>query len=694
MGKGPLGPVRRVNVTPFHPPLQCLRRHVSQYDLVNTLHHPVRDGFPHLHSGDLEHGRAKTFNVLNVHRREHVDLVVQQFEDIFVALVMLTSVDVRVRQFIYQRDGRITPQDRVNVHFLEFSPFVLKRDSWNDFETRCELLRRFPAVALNDSNNNIFAATGAPDRFAQHRVGFPHTGGVAEEQLEDAPVFFRSHFLQPLFWCLRHWRNCTLAVQSYNAGVRRNPASEVLKYFAAATIVAVIAFVYKQLPVNPTTVGMTLLVAVLLSSTWWGLRVAIVQSVLATAVFNFLFLPPYGTFTIADPQNWVAVFALLITALVASNLSDRVRREANEAKEHRRIVERLYSLSQQFMTVESVAELLNSTPRFVTESFNADGVALIITSKSTIYKSRPDLDFDLGTLRATAGRSEMSTEGLRVYLPLRLGVRSVGAMVICGSTVRRETADAIGSLVGTALERVRATEELAASRAAHDSEALRSALLDSVTHEFRTPLTSIKASVTGLLASPEQDASVQHELLTVIDEEADRLNRLVGEAAEMAQLDAHLVKLERRSVCIGEVVEAVLEEARSPLGQHKVEVEIPGEIPAVFVDFDRFRQVLTHLVENAAKYSKPGTTIRIFAERKGSFIVISVADQGPGIDSFEQTLIFDKFYRGKRERYAAPGTGMGLAIARILVEAHGGEIGVISQPGSGSVFYFSVPIAS
>jgi two-component system sensor histidine kinase KdpD len=236
-------------------------------------------------------------------------------------------------------------------------------------------------------------------------------------------------------------------------------------------------------------------------------------------------------------------------------------------------------------------------------------------------------------------------------------------------------------------------EELATTRAARQSEQLRSALLDSVTHEFRTPLTSIKVSVTGLLGESELDAPQRRELLTVINEEADRLNRLVGEAAEMARLDSRVITLERRPVDVSEIVESVLEDLRPALREHRVEVAVANYLPKVMADRERVRQVLTHLVENAAKYSEVGTAVRISAERQAMFVAISVADHGPGIDSFEQGLSFDKFYRGEKQRYAAAGTGMGLAIAKVLVEAHGGTIGVVSQVGKGSVFTFTLPVA-
>jgi two-component system sensor histidine kinase KdpD len=470
-------------------------------------------------------------------------------------------------------------------------------------------------------------------------------------------------------------------------------ATYLRRYLAVAAIVTVITIVYRHVVVNPTTVGMTFLVSVLLSSAYWGFRVAIVHSVLAAAAFNFFFLPPFGTFTISDPQNWIALLAFLLTAVVASNLSERVRREAEQAKEQRRNVERLYALSQRLLTVENVVELLNAIPRLVADSFSSRGAALITSAKPTIYRSSPDVPFDSGTLRSTLVRGELTYQHESSYLPLRLGVRTIGAMAVSGRQLPRETAEAIGSLVGTAIESARAVEELTTTKAARESESLRSALLDSVTHEFRTPLTSIKASVTGLLADEDHDPALRRELLTVINEEADRLNRLVGEAAEMAQLDARAVALDRRAISVQEIIETVLDDLRGVLLKHPLESEIPSDLPLVFADYDRIREVLTHLLENAAKYSAAGAPIRISVEAGNGRVITSVADHGPGIDAFEQTLIFDKFYRGRRERYAAPGTGMGLAIAKVLVEAHGGTIGVVSQLGSGSVFSFSLPVA-
>jgi len=467
--------------------------------------------------------------------------------------------------------------------------------------------------------------------------------------------------------------------------------TQATRYIVSLGAIALITLLAYRLRVNPTTVALMFLVEVLLASAYWGLRYAIVLAVIATAAFNFFFLPPIGTFTIADPQNWVALLAFLVTALVASNLAERARREAERAKQRRREVDRLYALSQRLLASDNVLELLNALPKYLQECFSVDGVAVMVADQNTVYRSSPDVPIDDNLLRSTVLRGEPNSQAGASYVPLRLGVRTVGALGVRAEDLSRETLDAIGSLMGLAIERARALEALSKHRAMQENERLRSALLDSVTHEFRTPLTSIKASVTSLLAPESLDDKQRRELLTVIDEETDRLNRLVGEAAEMGELDSGAFKLDLQEDTIDDALRPALQDAHCSLDGHPVEVAIPGDLPRVRMDSNRIREVFMHLLENAGKYSGPGAPIKITAEAEGDKIVVSVADRGPGIDSFEQALIFDKFYRGRHQRYAAPGTGMGLAICKVIVEAHGGAIGVVSQLGSGSVFSFSLP---
>jgi two-component system sensor histidine kinase KdpD len=493
-------------------------------------------------------------------------------------------------------------------------------------------------------------------------------------------------------YCLRRRSICRYRLQSLV--VKQSAIRMVVRFAGCAAALFVVVRLYTTVVhVNPTTVALTFLVSVLIVSALWGLRYALFTAFVAAAAFNYYFLPPTGTFTIADTQNWIALFALLTTAVIASELSDRARKQADEAVGRRHELERLYSFSQQLLTADNVLQLLNAVPSHVVESFGVSAAAVYVPDKGNIYRSgieAPDLDVD--QLKSIIARGEAMVDSARnlSYTPLKMGVRTVGAIGVAGN-LSRQTLAAMGSLIAIAVERANAVETLARSEAAREGERLRSAILDSVTHEFRTPLTSIKASITSLLSTTGLSPDDRQELMTVINEESDRLNRLVGEAAEVAQLESHEFQLDLQSCRVLDLAQAAVSDVKQTLGKHPVEVMVPEHI-TVRLDADRIKEVLVQLLENAAKYSPPESPIRITAEMKGANLEVSVADQGAGIDDLEQVLIFDKFYRGKNQRYRVQGTGMGLAIARAIVEAHGGKIGVTSQLACGSVFYFLLPV--
>jgi len=462
-----------------------------------------------------------------------------------------------------------------------------------------------------------------------------------------------------------------------------------------AIIAAITAFYRHILPVNQTTVALTFLLAILAVSAVWGMVVSVFMSIAGMLTLNYYFLPPTGTFTISDPQNWVALAAFLVTSIVGSQLSARIRREADEAHSRRREIERLYEFSQKLLGEGNVIQLMNAIPDYIVESFEAGATELFLPQKDKFYRSgfgASHLDEERMKTAFLRDEALLEPQQSLYFIPVRLGARPIASLGISGSRLSRQTLEAIGTLVAIAIERARAVEQLGQTEAERQGERLKSALLDSITHDFRTPLTSMKAAVTSMLSS-SRDSSQEHELLTIINEECDRLNHLVEQAAEMARLEAGEIELHFEPVDVREMVDAALGQAKSTLVGRHVNVKVNDRIRRVRADFERATDVLGKLIDNANLYSPKEQPITISAEPAGDMVSISVADRGPGIDDFEQQMIFDKFYRGKDQRYLVRGTGMGLPIARALVSAHNGTIGVTSQLGQGSVFSFTLPIA-
>jgi two-component system sensor histidine kinase KdpD len=268
----------------------------------------------------------------------------------------------------------------------------------------------------------------------------------------------------------------------------------------------------------------------------------------------------------------------------------------------------------------------------------------------------------------------------------------IGSFGIFGSFVSDQTLEAIGTLIAVAIDRAQAIELLGKAEAVRESERLKSVLLDAITHDFKTPLTSIKASATSLLDDFNFNRKQRKELLVIIDEECDRINRLIGETSEMARLEAGDVTLQFAPQAVGELVSAALLDCEDVQSARPIRIEVNDPQCRVYVDSTWARKVFAHIIRNADLYSSPGEPITIATEEKNGFVAFCVADKGPGIEESEINQIFDRFYRGKGQRHRIPGTGMGLSIAKAIVEAHGGTIEVTNQKVQGSVFTFYLPI--
>src|SRR3979490_911973 len=323
--------------------------------------------------------------------------------------------------------------------------------------------------------------------------------------------------------------------------MQRVLAGRAFGFVLAFAVIASITFCYKHILVaNQTTVALSFLLAILAVSAVWGMAVSVFMSVLAMLSFNYFFLPPVGTFTVVDPQNWVALLAFLLTSITGSQLSSRIRKEADEAHQRRREVERLYRFSRQLLGEGNVIQLMNAIPDYIVESFEAGAAELFLPQKDKFYRSgfgAAHLDQEKMKVAFLHDEVNTDTEHAEYFVPWRVGLRAIGGLGISGAQLSRQSLEAVGTLVAIAIERARAVEQLGQTEAERQGERLKSALLDSITHDFRTPLTSMKASVSSLLSGSNSDSAHSRELLTIIDEECDRLNHLIEEAGEMAKLE-------------------------------------------------------------------------------------------------------------------------------------------------------------
>jgi two-component system sensor histidine kinase KdpD len=308
----------------------------------------------------------------------------------------------------------------------------------------------------------------------------------------------------------------------------------------------------------------------------------------------------------------------------------------------------------------------------------------------------PDIESTLrnSTLRAMVIRDEGSH---LIVTPITLGEEAIGSLALCGASLSDAALRSLLNLVAIAMDRARAQEAVNRAKVSRQSEELKSTLLDAIAHEFKTPLTSIKAVTTDLLSQPAGKLqNHQRELISIADESTDRLSRLVTDAIQLARIEGGTFRLNQEAHSPASLVEAALRQMKSLTDERQIAVRTAEDLPPVWVDADLIRMVISHLIDNALKYSPPGSPLAIGA-RAGEIagenkVIVYVVDHGPGIAEDEQPRIFEKFYRGSNERNLT-GTGMGLAIARAIIRAHGEDIWVTSKPGQGSEFAFSLPIA-
>ncbi len=444
---------------------------------------------------------------------------------------------------------------------------------------------------------------------------------------------------------------------------------------------------------SPVTLALAFILVILAAATLWGRLEAVFASALAAATFDIVYRGQARA-GLTSPQYWVALVTFLATAVTVSELSMRAKRRAREAERRRADLERLNSLSRGLLASSDADGAVEVFFRSALSVFESRGAAFYDAGLASTQRrgAESSLIDERDLLRASSSGAAFRAAGGDCVAPIRLAGDVAGAIALRGPWITLSTTEAIASLLSAGLERIRAAEQAAEAEAFRKSQELKSAVLDAVAHDFKTPLTSIKMAVTAMEAPGDTGSTVRTELLNIIHEETDHLSSLVGKAIEVARLETGIVRMDPAPCRVEDLVRAALEEL--PLSDHgrPVELDIPAA-PRVEVDLRLVRQALKQLLDNADKYSPEGAPIRVSARRRDGEMIVSVQDSGPGIPLQEQAMVFEKFYRGANEQRRVPGTGMGLAIAKAIVEAAGGRIWVESTPGAGSVFRCSLPVA-
>jgi two-component system sensor histidine kinase KdpD len=470
-----------------------------------------------------------------------------------------------------------------------------------------------------------------------------------------------------------------------------------LRMWRIAGAVAAIAaetIVYTRLGVvNSTTVAISYLLTILAIATGWGLVEAIIASLTGAFCFS-LFLPPVGIFWVSEPENWLAFAAFLTTGVIASQLSASAKKQAREATRRRREMEKLYALSRALLLARTEDSVGLRLAQQIHEVFGVQGVAVFDGATEEVYRAGlQEIDISESRLRTYAAHGSLYRDpatGVAI-LPISLGGPQLGSLAFAAGSISETAQYSIASLAAVALERSRTQELASRADAARQSQELKSMLLDAIAHEFKTPLTSIKVAV-SLLAG-DSDPSGK-ELLTIVEEETDRLESLITEAIEMARIEAGKLRLDRQRYSVSDLLSSALQKMTLTLKEHGTCLEIPEDLPDVLVDQELFGLAIRQLVGNAVKYTRPESPITIRAKPGDGMITVVVADRGPGIPEKEQARVFDKFYRIPETASGVPGSGMGLGIARDIIEAHGGRLWLQSVPGQGSEFYLTIPYFS
>ncbi|MEP7190342.1 MAG: DUF4118 domain-containing protein, partial [Roseiflexaceae bacterium] len=449
---------------------------------------------------------------------------------------------------------------------------------------------------------------------------------------------------------------------------------------------------------------------------------SILASVLSVAAFDFFFVPPFYTFAVSDAQYLVTFGIMLLVALVISTLTTRIKRQADAAQERERRASALYALSRDFASTRDMETLLRNAVKHINDVFDSQVVIMLPIAdqrlqawgrfagwwpsdagKRTIFAPNAA---DQGVAQWVYDHSQIAGQGTdtlpgseAVFLPLLASRGTVGVLGVRSAQPRRllspeqlHLLETFANQIALAIERANLADEAQQAQVLVETERTRNSLLSSVSHDLRTPLATITGASSSLLdAEASFDATIRHELTQTIFDESNRLNRLVGNLLDMTRLESGAIVIRKEWQPFEEVLGVALARLDAQLGDRAIGIELPADGALAPFDGLLIEQVLINLLENAIKYTPPGSPIDIVGRSGDNMLTISIADRGPGLPLGDAEQIFDKFYRAKSSQ---GGVGLGLTICRAIVVAHGGRIWAGNRPGGGAIFTFTLPLDS
>lgn len=458
-------------------------------------------------------------------------------------------------------------------------------------------------------------------------------------------------------------------------------------------VVPVITWAAFQTKLNLAATSLLQLLAVLGIALRMGFWPAAVASVLANLFLNYFFIPPLFTLNIADPQNWVALGVFEISALIVSRLSTHSRDEAARAKGREQEIDRLYQFSVALLKLSREDTHCWAIVDLIARHFAVDAVVLFDPSDGRVHRrghgDMRELEKAVRWTQTEASAMELAPESGSVHI-LRAGDEQLGAIGLCGKLFTPATISATVSLVTFALERARSIDRETEAQAQRMTEQLRTTVMDALAHEYKTPLTALRAAASGLLEIGDLNG-VEFKLVSLIDSQVERLASLTTRLLQTSHLDSRQVRLRSELVDTNDLVQTLVAKMPDVLGEHEIRLERMSEPAFVKVDRELVGMALAQFLDNAVKHSQPATPITVSISATVNEVSMSVHNFGPLIPPEERDLIFQRFYRGVFSRKRVGGTGIGLSISRRVAEAHSGRVMVKSAQHEGNTFSLTLP---